>query len=306
MVDDKTLYEVKSRTQANFGALWLRNFAAIKGEVSRRPRISALFDTLEGVPAIVVGAGPSLDKNLRLLKLAEGRALIICVDTILSALQTADIAPSVVVTLDPQPETALMFSRARTESLTLAAPTIISPRALAAWKGEVVFYHKYAPDIPPLVQVARAAPQVGYLIPGGSVLSVGLDLAFRMGCDPIAFAGQDLSYPPGAAYSRHTVYGDAGFGEMFREKMGDMVTSADIFGRVLPTQKSLFVTKQWMEWAFGALKREKPAAFYNCTEGGIVTQGCRIVTLREWLARFARERRNIAWAMKKALSRGKR
>jgi len=306
MVDAKTLYEVKARTQANFGALWLRNFAAIKGEVSRRPRISALFERFEGVPAILVGAGPSLDKNLRLLKLAEGRALIICVDTILSALQAARITPTVAVTLDPQPETALMFARADTKNLTLAAPTIISPAALAAWQGEVVFYHKYAPDIPPLVQVAREAPDVGYLIPGGSVLSVGLDLAFRMGCDPIAFAGQDLSYPPGAAYSSHTVYGDAAFGEMFREKLGDMVADTDIFGRLLPTQKSLFVTKQWMEWAFGALKRRTPASFYNCTEGGIVTQGCHLVTLQEWLARFARERRNIVWAMTKALSRGKR
>ncbi len=42
--------------------------------------ISHFKDIYKGKPAIIVGAGPSLDKNKRYLKKVKGKALILCVD----------------------------------------------------------------------------------------------------------------------------------------------------------------------------------------------------------------------------------
>ncbi len=306
MVDAKRLFEVKSTTVSNFGRLWTANYEANRSFISRYPGVVSLFERFNGVPAIVVGAGPSLDKNIRWLPPAQDRALIIGVDTILAGLENAGVKPTIAVTLDPQPDIARLFTGVNTTGRLLVAPTIAHPTTLEAWKGEIAFYNKYAPDIPQLTKIAQANPGAGYLIPGGSVLSIGLDLAFRMGANPIAFIGQDLSYPPGSAYSKNTVYGDADYKELLKEKLGDMVTDIDIFGRETPTQKSLFITKQWMEWAFTTWKRKGPADYYNCTEGGIVTKHCHIITLEEWVLRFCKEKKNFKWALEKAFKRKRR
>ncbi len=306
MVDQKRLFEVKSAAISNFNELWTANFKANKSLIARYPGVTSLFEKFTDIPAIVVGAGPSLDKNIRWLAPAQDHALIISVDTILGAMEKIGVRPTIAVSLDPQPDIAMMFEGVRSSGIPLVAPTIIHPSVLEAWKGELVFYNKFAPDIPRLVEIGKSNPETGYLIPGGSVLSIGLDLAFRMGANPIAFIGQDLSYPKGSAYSKNTIYGDAGYEELLKEKLGDMVTDTDIFGRETPTQKSLFVTKQWMEWAFTTWKRKNKADFYNCTEGGIVTRHCQITTFEEWVLKFCKDKKNFKWAIQKALKRKKR
>lgn len=305
-MDHQRIFEVKSATKQNFGALWLSNFEANRNRIRNAQGVSALFEKMPGVPALVVGAGPSLDKNLQYLRAAAGKAVIICVDTILKGLVDEGVEPDFVMTLDPQPDIGNFFHGVDTLKKILVAPTIAHPRALEVWRGDVVFYNKYAPDIPQLVKIASEDPNLGYLIPGGSVLTVGLDLAFRMGTNPIGFAGQDLSYLPGAAYSSNTIYAGMEQDEFLREKGDVIVKDKDIFGREVLTQKSLFVTKQWMEWAFTNWKRKQPADFYNLTEGGIVSKSCKVMPLSEWMARFLKEEKNIGWNIKKALRKKRR
>ena len=57
-----------------------------------------------GYPAVIVSAGPSLDKNIYELKKAEKRAFIIVVDTALKAALRAGITPDLTVCVDPRKE----------------------------------------------------------------------------------------------------------------------------------------------------------------------------------------------------------
>lgn len=302
MIDHRRLYEVKSATIQNFASLWVSNFNANKSRIHNAHGVASLFEKFRNIPAVVVGAGPSLDKNIMWLGQAQGRAIIIAVDTIFASLIKAGITPTVVVTLDPQVEVARFFRDVDSSRRLLVAPTIAHPESLDQWKGDIVFYNKYAPDIPELVKIASINPGLGYLIPGGSVLTIGLDLEYRMGANPVAFAGQDLSYrSEGAAYAGDTLYGDNDYQSLFGDRIEQMVSDTDIFGRTVRTQKSMFVTKQWMEWAFTSWKRKNHADFYNLTEGGIVTRHCNITSLKEWVSRFCLETKNLEWGIRKAL-----
>lgn len=53
------------------------------------------------VPAIIVSAGPSLDKNIRMLKRAKGHAFLIGVDSALKALLREEIRPDIAISIDP-------------------------------------------------------------------------------------------------------------------------------------------------------------------------------------------------------------
>lgn len=303
--DLRRVHEVKAATLWTFEALWNANYEANRGLISRSPRVSWLFGKFNDVPALIVGAGPSLEKNIHLLGSIQGRAAVIAVDTALMPLVSAGVSPALTVMLDPQPDVARFFEGVNTSRKILVAPSIASPKALSGWKGEIVFYNKFAPDIPALTRIASQSQELGFLIPGGSVLSVGLDLAFRMGSGAIGFAGQDLSYPPGGrAYVSGTTYGDVETDGALENAVEEIVCETDIFGRSLRTKKSLSVTKQWMEWAFLNLRRDRgKAEFFNLTEGGIVTRDCCLMSLAEWSRRFLSGNVNMDWLVKKALQK---
>lgn len=307
-IDLRRVHEVKAATLWTFEALWNGNYEANRGLIARSPGVAHLFGKFSDVPAVIAGAGPSLEKNIHLLSNVQGRAAIIAVDTALMPLVSAGVSPAITVMLDPQPEVAGFFAGVDTSRKILVAPSIASPLALSQWKGEIAFYNKYAPDIPALAHIASQSPELGYLIPGGSVLSIGLDLAFRMGAPSIGFVGQDLSYPTGGrAYVSGTTYGDVDADSVLAGAREEIVIEKDIFGRSLRTKKSLSVTKQWMEWAFLNLRRDgAKAEFYNLTEGGIVTRDCNVMSLAEWTSRFLGGSFNLDWRVKKALQKKKR
>ena len=64
-------------------------------------QISDLNGEFNGVPAIIVSPGPSLKKNINVLKQFKGRALIVCVLRALSTLLEKDIEPDIVIQVDP-------------------------------------------------------------------------------------------------------------------------------------------------------------------------------------------------------------
>ncbi|QIB27504.1 motility associated factor glycosyltransferase family protein [Caloranaerobacter azorensis] len=70
-------------------------------EIVRGNDIKLLKDKFKSVPAIIVSAGPSLDKNIRQLKEAQNRAVIIAGGRTLKPLLDNGIKPDIVVSLDP-------------------------------------------------------------------------------------------------------------------------------------------------------------------------------------------------------------
>ena len=76
----------------------LRNLTVI----SRAGDVASLSDRFRGLPAIVAGAGPSLDANLKDLRDVVDRAVLISTDTALRPLLSAGLDPQFVVAVDPQ------------------------------------------------------------------------------------------------------------------------------------------------------------------------------------------------------------
>ncbi|MEE8483255.1 MAG: 6-hydroxymethylpterin diphosphokinase MptE-like protein, partial [Nitrospinota bacterium] len=272
MTEDKHLHEVKKATLSFLGKLWEDNYRKNRDHILRTPGVARLFDRFKSIPAVVVGAGPSLDRNLRYLALAKGKSVIIACDTALKILAGNGIMPDIVINLDPQMKVMNFFDGVNSRGIVLAAPTIAYPALRESWEGDLFYYNKHAPDIPLLTEIAAKHAEVGTLTPGGTVLSVAFDLAFKSGADPIAFVGQDLSYTEDNAYAAGSHFGDYKSKEIIDMPGDQIVESEDIFGRKRKTQKQMAVTKQWFNWAFNEWNPDKKRGIYNCSEGGILTE----------------------------------
>ena len=227
MNEDRHIQEVKYATTLRFNDLWQQNFQANRNTIQNNPGVGALTQKLKEIPAIIVGAGPSLDKNINLLGRAQGHSLVLSSDAALKPLLYKGIIPSIVVSLDPQEEIAKFYQGVSHRGMTLVAPSIIHPRVLDLWKSDVIFFNKHAPDIPVLVEIANQAPRIGRLTPGGSVLSVAYDLAFQSGANPIIFTGQDLSFPKKKTHSRDSEDADVGLGTTLEKQHENIVYEKD-------------------------------------------------------------------------------
>jgi hypothetical protein len=220
-VVDSKLMGLQTRTL--FEGLWTRNTILNLPYILKLPGIKLLFDRFQMVPAFIVGAGPSLEKNGRELARAKGRSLIISTDTALKPLLNLGVEPDIIVGCDAQDKTMGDFEGVDGGEGVLVATTTIYPEALKRYNGPKfigqiarIRYNERGEEtilIPSLNRwVEEITEPKGYLQAGGSVSTVAFDLARNLGCNPIIFVGHDLSfsgekmYAEGVEHIKHYKY----------------------------------------------------------------------------------------------------
>lgn len=300
-VTNERIREVKSATIQRFNEIWQNNFNANWQTISRNQGIRPLRGKFRDIPVILVGAGPSLDRNIEFLHNAAGKSVVIASDAALKPLLEEKIVPSFVVCLDPQPEISKFFQGLDTYSLNLIAPTIVHPKVLSVWQGRIIFYNKHAPDILVLTKIKEIAKNIWPLTPGGSVLSIAYDFAFQIGGNPIIFTGQDLSYPKGKGYSNRTIYDELNQRDILLKESRNIVFEEDIFSKIIPTNKIMSVSRQWFEWAFSSFNRPNPVTIINSSEAGILKNKCSVLPLKETVFKYCKKKINTNWQLQKLL-----
>lgn len=180
-------------TLNRFGPLFSRSTLEAVPHIISAYGLNQLQGQFSGVPAILVAAGPSLQKNVHYLKEAMGRAVIICGDTVLGYLLARDIKPDFVVSVDSQEMT---FSKYHGVDIPDDIGLVFHPGC----------YEKIFKQFPgPKFASATTMPTYHWLqhcwAEKGSVdgenqcqMHMGFSLAAWMGCDPIVIIGQDLCF----------------------------------------------------------------------------------------------------------------
>ncbi len=274
-------------------------------ETVRLPGVSRLFGKFRGNPAILVAAGPSLEKNVHLLQEVQERFLIIATDTAFRQLVTHGIRPHIVCAADPSYLNSLDFVGVEDEKdVTLAFEPMTHPDIVDSFKGPKMVM-TFGGSISMLVEPFREP--IGKLVSWGSISTSVFDLARKCECDPIIFIGLDLSFQDGRLYARGSYSDDVFFDKVHHftslehEILEYVMTrgtiqyrSAD--GKTLFTDANMNMYKGWFEDQF----RQTSQKIINATEGGIVSQFVTTMTLRqtidENLARGAPVREILAEA----------
>lgn len=135
-----------------FIALWKNNYnenlrsGAFSSERSK-PLIYIL-NTMpySNIPILLVAAGPSLERNIQVIKEHADKFLIICADVVLYRLMEEGILPDLVVNIDPHESISRFWGGLDTSQLTFVCPTTVNPKALGEWKGRILFFNQV--DIP--------------------------------------------------------------------------------------------------------------------------------------------------------------
>jgi len=242
-----------------------------------------LFGQFKNVPLVIVSAGPSLDRNIADLRGAEDRCFILSMDTSLRPLLAAGITPHAVMAADPSELNARHIAGAVPEQVYLIAEQGIQPSVLESADRRFLFGLGLFPD--PLF--AKFGFAKSSLEVWGSVATAALDLACRMGNNPVIFIGQDFAYSWGRAYASHTIFDGLPFSAEWSGPLKEM----DIWGELVHTTETMIAYRDY----FSRKLRTRPdIRFINATEGGILRLGVDILPLREALRLTGKRRTDVA------------
>ena len=110
---------------------------------------------------------------------------------------------------------------------------------------------------------------------GATVAHLSFYAAEIMGCDPIIFIGQDLSYPSNITHIHGTPIDEVGQFQDLKEK-GMLKKIEDIYGNEVYTDAQMFGYLQQFEKDFYG----SPAKIINATEGGALKENTELMTFR--------------------------
>ncbi len=184
--------EVNRNTLRRFGKLWVRNGIRNLAVNGALPGIERLEGVAAELPALVCGAGPTLDALRDTINELATRHVIIAVDTAVSVLQRWGISPHVAVVSDPQYWNSRHLDRVTLKETLLVAEPATHPRSFRLWRGPVLISASLFPLGMFFDTRHGRARKLGA---GGSVATSAWDLARLLGARDIALAGVDLAFP---------------------------------------------------------------------------------------------------------------
>ncbi len=260
------------------------------------PSISILRNRFYRCPAVVVSAGPSLRKNIHVLKSVRDRVVVIAVQTTLKPLLAAGIRPDFVTSLDYH-KASLRFFEGLTEAELGEVHLVAEPKA----NWDVIDYYAgkgpmsiLGNDFADKVLTEGAFPH-DRLNAGTTVAHLAFYLAEYIGADPIVFVGQDLAFTNNVYYSPgnalHALWKPE-LNRFFTIEMKEWERIArhknilrkvkDYEGNDLYADEQMFTYLQQFEKDFAHCS----SRVIDATEGGAKKHHCETMTLQEVANRY--------------------
>ena len=159
-----------------------------------------------GIPAVICGAGPSLQSALPLLKTIEKKALVIGGGSTLAALTSQGIAPHFGVAIDPNLEEFRRLKNSFHFEVPFLYSTRLFPECFQTCNGPFGYMRSGIGGVLEL-WIEEALELTGSLVgqeldsEALSVTSICLAWAQFLGCNPIFLTGVDLAYTGNSRYA---------------------------------------------------------------------------------------------------------
>ncbi|MCI9530662.1 MAG: motility associated factor glycosyltransferase family protein [Lachnospiraceae bacterium] len=225
------------------------------------------------VPAFVVSAGPSLNKNIKELKRAKNKSFIIAVDTAVKPLLQEGIEPDMFATLDGiKPLELVETEQAR--GIPLLTVVRAAHSVMDYHTGKKFFFDEGYGYVRKLFEMNGKTIE-GFPA-GGSVATIAFSLVCHLGFRKIVFVGQDL------AYTENKSHADGTFQAVMPEENTEKFMKVPgNYAEEVPTIKNLDNYRKWFEEYIEQWETGHEVEFINATEGGAKIKGTKLMALSE-------------------------
>lgn len=242
--------------------------------------LESLQNSLTNIPAILVAGGPSLDKNIRLLAQAKGKAVIFAVDTALPALIAHGVIPDFLAAMDADEVIYEKISDCAplVKHVNLLCQNHVAPKIPATFPADQIFLNLGSGYVDNWLRSCFDREQqdlASYM----SVAHLTLATAILANASPIIFLGQDLAFTDFKGHAAHTVLTDQKIMDNVLANQQDLLWIDGFFDEKVPTNRAFLGIKV----IFEKMIAQHQNLYINATEGGAHIQGTERMSLAEAL-----------------------
>ncbi len=282
---DATLRESLLDEYLRYGIVYFRNFYPNILDLSEAYLGDALFGKFSSVPAVICGAGPSLTKQIPLLKKIQDQALIFAGGSALNALNAAGFQPHLGAGIDPNPEQLVRLQTQKDLQLPFFYRNRMYHPALSLVKGPRLYISGSGGyDVAHWFEEKCGIPHGEEALDEGfNVVNFCISIAHAMGCSPILLVGLDLAYTDMQLYAPGVIKEDKVKVEQLLEakNLDDKpLLWKDIYGKPVYTLWKWIAEANWIE---EFAKQYPEANVTNVTEGGIGVVGVPNIPFKEMI-----------------------
>ena len=272
-----TSQKLNINTVQKHGEVFMRHSLINLTQIHNESFLSSYENLFEGLPCLVISAGPSLTKQLPLLKILQHHVVLFAVGQTIKTLHAEGINPQFVLGVDPW-----MLPWFESEGYTnevLICNTVFDPAAINQVPGHKIFA-SYTSELDE--RMTPIIGKMGHVQNGGSVANFTYSVAKFMGFKTIAFVGQDLAYTNGISHaSGYLEREEKSYDELALN--GNFRTVPGYYGDLVYTNSQMDTYRDWFETQ---IKNDSEYAVYNCTEGGACIRGTIQIPLKEFITKY--------------------
>ncbi|EDP3487181.1 motility associated factor glycosyltransferase family protein [Campylobacter jejuni] len=219
--------------------------------------------------AIIVSTGPSLTKQLPLLKKYASKATIFCADSSYPILAKHGIKPDYVLSLERIPLTSEFFNNDFGEfdkDIVFVCAGVVHPKTIEYLKNKTFIITQKVLAFPYYINLKNFC----YAAVGFSVAHTLSYLATHLSHKNIIFIGQDLAYAENGNSHPDDYQNSANYESQMYEHILTIAYGGN--GKV-ETHSIWLLFKNWFENEMIPNTRKMGITTYNCTEGGARIEG---------------------------------
>ncbi|MBG9692374.1 hypothetical protein ABD91_16215 [Lysinibacillus sphaericus] len=259
---------VNENTIRFFGDLWQENYIMNLHYVHKDLSLKELYNKYD-CPVILASGGPSLTKQLPLLKKIKDKCLIISAGSTINSLLAADIIPDYVVTMDGGESNYLHFKNIKNWDFDLIYGLGNAWKIERDFKGNRYSFCFYGEDSIKKRIKEGLGKDLPMLSTGGTVAITALEVASKISTGPIAIIGQDLAYTNNKSHAENNKRYSKLNDEFYKK---DMVFDVEgYYGEPVKTNHQFNSMRKSLEKLYQILQHHHK--IYNCTEGGVKING---------------------------------
>jgi hypothetical protein len=253
---------------------WLRN--SIENFKQDCLPIEEVAHIFKDRPAVLVAAGPSLNKNMHLINDLKKKAIVIAVGSAIKILDANGIEPHFRMAVDGLEREKKFLEGINTENVPLLFGNKLYYEILPEYKGKKIRFIDHTDYIG---QYVYEKAQLSFLEVrmGASIANGALNFMCQSGCSHIIFMGQDLCYTDGEVHAKGA-HNDEDYKLDSNSKR--FIKTKDIFGNDVYTTNEFLSMKYMLDRTVSNFPKIK---YINATEGGIGVEGTKIKPLAKVL-----------------------
>lgn len=269
----KELTNVLKHTDVHFAHQTVMNYFLNMRHIQKSNILADFVGKIpKDFPAIIVSAGPSLAKNIEMLKQAEGKAFILAVDSAVNTLLNHGVSFDAMITIDAG-KSVSKISREECREIPLLCGLMSRPEMLQFHRGKKVWIMgaRYIDTL--YAEMHHPFQPINI---GGCVATAAFAACEKMGFERIVLIGQDLAYDGEVTHVGGEVK------NIVNEEVGQEEIDGWAGGKVR-SRYDWIIYRNWFE---SVIQQLPGVDVIDATEGGALIHGSKVMTLSEVLSEY--------------------